>query len=177
MSKAAVPSFSHPVTIAALHGGAHVRLIPTEAERKGMAKFARLHAIDAYEALLDVAVSANGVVTITGAFKAKVHPVCVVTLEPFEQKIDEAIEARYAPLAIIEKLTKRAEENENDDFEPPEELHDGVLDLGALAAEFLVLALDPYPRKDGAEFAGFGEDDEPVSAFDALKALKLKSEG
>ena len=29
---------------------------------------------------------------------------------------------------------------------------DGKIDLGALAAEFFALGLDPYPRKPGAEF-------------------------
>ena len=29
---------------------------------------------------------------------------------------------------------------------------DGIVDLGALATEFLILGLDPYPRKPGAVF-------------------------
>ena len=36
-----------------------------------------------------------------------------------------------------------------DDREP---LINGVVDLGALATEFLVLGIDPYPRKPGAVF-------------------------
>ena len=34
----------------------------------------------------------------------------------------------------------------------PEPLVDGVADLGAAATEFLLLAIDPYPRKPDAVF-------------------------
>ena len=36
--------------------------------------------------------------------------------------------------------------------DPPEVLHDGAVDLGAVATEFLLLGIDPYPRKPGAVF-------------------------
>ena len=36
--------------------------------------------------------------------------------------------------------------------DPPEPIVNGAIDLGALAAEFLMLGLDPYPRKPGAVF-------------------------
>ena len=34
----------------------------------------------------------------------------------------------------------------------PEPLIDGIVDLGALATEFLILGLEPYPRKPDAVF-------------------------
>ena len=37
------------------------------------------------------------------------------------------------------------------------------VDLGAIATEFLILGIDPYPRKAGAEFA-------PVKADDGARA-------
>jgi len=36
--------------------------------------------------------------------------------------------------------------------DPPDPIINGQIDLGALAAEFLVLNLDLYPRKPGATF-------------------------
>ena len=39
-----------------------------------------------------------------------------------------------------------------EDVDAPDPIVDGKIDLGALAAEFMVLGLDPYPRKPGAEF-------------------------
>src|SRR5262249_4580645 len=58
----------------------------------------------------------------------------------------------------------------------PEALVGGSIDLGAIATEFLVLGIDPYPRKPGTQFqAPAGEDDAP-RPFAALAALR-KSKG
>ncbi len=37
-------------------------------------------------------------------------------------------------------------------WDDPEPLVGGTIDLGALAIEFLIVGLDPYPRKPGAVF-------------------------
>ncbi len=50
------------------------------------------------------------------------------------------------------------------DDEPPEPLVDGKIDLGAIATEFLLLGIDPYPRKAGAEFAPVKTDDAERAA-------------
>ena len=55
----------------------------------------------------------------------------------------------------------------------PDEIMDGQIDLGALAAEFLVLGLDPYPRKPGADFSFEGDDqDREFTLRGPSKALK-----
>ena len=59
---------------------------------------------------------------------------------------------------------------------PPEPIVDGRLDLGALATEFLILGIDPYPRKPGAVFEAPSSADRDATAFAALAALK-KSDG
>jgi hypothetical protein len=59
----------------------------------------------------------------------------------------------------------------------PQPLTGGVVDLGALATEFLILAIDPYPRKADAVFAGFSAGEGPASPFAALAALKKKQGG
>ena len=43
------------------------------------------------------------------------------------------------------------------DYEPPDEIVNGQIDLGALTAEFLALGLDPYPRKPGVDFSFRGD--------------------
>ena len=50
-------------------------------------------------------------------------------------------------------------------------IEDGKIDLGQYAVEQLVLSLDPFPRKPGAQFV---QPEEPaeISPFAALKALK-----
>jgi hypothetical protein len=56
--------------------------------------------------------------------------------------------------------------------EPPEPLVDGIIDLGVIAVEFLMLGIDPYPRKKGVEFVTPNAPDPATSPFSALGKLK-----
>ena len=56
----------------------------------------------------------------------------------------------------------------------PEPLIGGVVDLGALATEFLILGLDPYPRKPGAVFEPPQDVKPDPGPFAALAGLKEK---
>ena len=49
---------------------------------------------------------------------------------------------------------------------------DGAVDLGAIATEFLLLGIDPYPRKPGAVFEAPPAGDPASHPFAALAALK-----
>ena len=59
-----------------------------------------------------------------------------------------------------------------DTEDPPEPLREGAVDLGALATEFLLLGIDPYPRKPGAVFDAPPAGDPSSHPFAALAALK-----
>ena len=54
------------------------------------------------------------------------------------------------------------------DEDEPDPIIDGKIDLGALAAEFFALGLDPYPRKPGATFEESTESEPADSPFSAL---------
>ena len=54
------------------------------------------------------------------------------------------------------------------DEDEPDPVIDGKIDLGALAAEFFALGLDPYPRKPGAAFEQGAECAPADSPFSAL---------
>ncbi len=59
------------------------------------------------------------------------------------------------------------------DDEGPEEIDSLTYDLAAPLLEEFVLALDPYPRAPGVEFAAPPEPEEPKeSPFAVLKSLK-----
>lgn len=76
---------------------------------------------------------------------ATVVQACVATLEPVTTRIDEPVERLYMR-DLPEPQGDEFEIPEDDRIEPvPEEL-----DLAALAAEALTLALPAYPRADGA---------------------------
>ena len=78
---------------------------------------------------------------------------CIVTLEPVQGHIDQTFEVDFLPregAQPAETAGANGRAREGGDFEP---IIGGTLDLGAVACEYLSLAIDPYPRKPGAEFA------------------------
>jgi hypothetical protein len=106
--------------------------------------------------------------------EAKVTRICVVTLEPFEVNVKETAQLRFVPAAALREDAELAELNP-ESLEGPDEIpYTGEsVDLGAALAEQLALALDPYPRKPGAELpADF--TDSVAHPFAALAARRGK---
>lgn len=169
--------FSHPIPVATLHGETHLKLAPDEAARARMAEELNLDRIESLNAHLTVTQANSGLVNVEGTLNARLSPICVVSLEPFDETISETLSVRFAPEGLIDKMTKRAEENGDEDFEAPDPIVDGAIDFGALLTEFLALSLDPYPKKPGAAFKGGDPVEPPRSPFAALAALKPKDGG
>lgn len=110
---------------------------------------------------------------IKGRVRAKVGQTCVVTLEPIENSVDEEVDLTFAPpVAGIEEMEGEVEVKRDQD--PPEPLTGNTLDLGELATEFLVLGIDPYPRKSGVEFAPVKVGEDAPRPFAALADLKKR---
>jgi uncharacterized metal-binding protein YceD (DUF177 family) len=116
---------------------------------------------------------------VTGEVHAELTQVCVVSLEPFAATVDEPIDVRFAPGEAAE-TARRVKDDETEtvevgDEDPPDPIVDGKIDLGALAAEFLALGLDPYPRKPGVAFDPPKPQDGRDSPFAALaKPMKKR---
>ena len=76
-------------------------------------------------------------------------------------------------VSLVMDLSADEEDDEMRVDDPPEPIVNGAIDIAALATEFLVLALDPYPRKEGAMFepviAPVDPADHPFAALEALK--------
>ena len=100
---------------------------------------------------------------ITGIVTAVVTQVCVVSLEPFESQVSEPVE-----IVFSDEAPERTQADEETDL--PDPIVGGRIDLGQVAAEFLALALDPYPRKAGVAFEPpEAEAEGPLSALRSLK--------
>lgn len=166
--------FSRPVKVETLPRDGLVQVIEANAEeRAGLAKLNNLVDISALKAKFTIKKSGKGV-RVVGDLHGEVTQTCIVSLDPFPVEIEEPIDVKFAPAAPERKAPARAEEVillEMDD--EPDPIVDGQIDLGALAGEFLALALDPYPRKPGVEFTPPKIDDED-SPFDALTELAKK---
>ena len=113
--------------------------------------------------------SAKGV-HVTGLVKASITQICVVTLEPFDSDVEEEVEVDFAEPAGMPAEPP----TDINEYEPPDEIVNGQVDLGALTSEFLVLGLDPYPRKPGVDFEYRDPADGKDSPFAALGNLKPK---
>ncbi|SFK27630.1 YceD family protein [Methylocapsa palsarum] len=106
-------------------------------------------------------------VKVVGRLTAAILQTCVVTLDPFPSEIAADIDADFT--------TAAASAQGEAALDAPDPIIDGQIDLGALAQEFLILSLDPYPRKPGVEFDDSilaAEAKVETSPFEVLRNLK-----
>ena len=150
--------------------GRHFDLVADEQARNAVAKHAGLSALPRLEASFDVTLHGRDGLHVVGRVSATVGQTCVVTLEPLENEIDESIDLVFAPGGAL--LLVASGEVEVPAGDEPELLVGGVIDLGAIATEFLILSLDPYPRKPDAIFQASAIGDDAAHPFAALAALK-----
>ena len=150
--------------------GQQVDLIADAAVREAIAKLAGLRALPRFEAHFEVTRQGSGL-RVAGQVSATVEQTCGVTLEPLSNEVAEAVDLVYAPQAAVDGPESDEEGSETD--EGPESLVDGAADLGVLATEFLLLGIDPYPRRPDAVFAPPADPESAGGgAFAALAALK-----
>jgi hypothetical protein len=175
--------WSVPVAVAEIPDhGLHIAInAPTAVRAQVLALVAGLasvHDLPKLSAVFDLT-QRGAKVHVAGHVSARVAQTCVVTLEPIESDVEEIVDVLFAPVGAeqAQPETVVCGNNPNDANEPPEPLVDGKIDLGALATEFLVLAIDPHPRKAGAEFPPFKLGDDGAGAFAALEALKKRFGG
>ena len=115
---------------------------------------------------------------VTGTLNVDLEQACIVSLEPVPALLNVDFTLVYLPEDIA---GRRALEIAVDPLaeEPPDPLPLEGIDLGEAVAEQLALALDPYPRAEGAELAAGesqgsadeGSEKKP-NPFEILKNLK-----
>jgi uncharacterized metal-binding protein YceD (DUF177 family) len=166
--------WSVPVAVADIPDtGRRIDLTADDATRLAVAKVAGVAALPRLEASFELMRQGHDGLRVAGRVVASVTQHCVVTLEPIESEIDENVDVVFAPQAdAVPEKTAGSVLNAADAEEPPEPLRDGTVDLGALAIEFLILGIDPYPRKPGVVFAAPPAGDPASHPFAALAALK-----
>lgn len=171
MEKAQNP-WSVPVTVEDIpETGRHIDIDAPEAVRAALAALAGVRELPWLSASFDLTRRGAGV-RVTGRVAARVGQTCVVTLDPVDSDLEEAVDLVFAP-ASDEAAQTEAKDTEG----LPEPLVDGTLDLGAVATEFLLLGINPYPRKPGVEFAPLKDDNASARPFAGLEALKKRLSG
>ena len=151
--------------------GLRLDLEPDAAACAAVAVAAGVNGVLHLRAGFDLARHGRDGLRVVGTVAATVRQTCVVTLDPVENEIEEGIDLVFVPasVAIGNEVTVSV-----DAAEPPEVLIDGVVDLGAIATEFLMLGVDPYPRKAGAVFDPPPSPDAGSQPFAALAALRTQ---
>jgi uncharacterized metal-binding protein YceD (DUF177 family) len=155
-------------------GGTHHVLEADARQRADLAARYGLVAVNSFTCELNAAPAARGTIAVQGRVEAEIVQSCIVTLAPVTQLIDEAISARYAPADSA--LPGEADAPAGGSAEETEVLAGDTLDLGAVAEEYFVLAIDLYPRVAGAELPAEARQSIPSdSPFAALAGLRNRA--
>jgi uncharacterized metal-binding protein YceD (DUF177 family) len=158
------PEFSRPQRVDAVPPHGLQRRVEAEpSERVALALRMQVPAIEALACDWTLSSAPRGRVIAQGRLSARLTQTCVVTLDEFSSSMEERFTVHFVPAG---------EEQEDEDPESPDELpYEGaVIDLGEAAAEQFGLALDPYPRKPGAELSQSGmTEDSPFAALQKLR--------
>lgn len=142
-------------------------------QRKALAAAHGLLSVERFHAELLVAPWKRNGVRVSGRVEADVTQECVVTLDPLQARIDEAVEGLFLP--EDSKLGRLGFEEGGEIHiategpDSPETFSGDTIDVGALAEEFFGLGIDPYPRKPGATLASDGGSEAESQAEGPLQ--------
>jgi uncharacterized metal-binding protein YceD (DUF177 family) len=129
-----------------------------EEERAALAQRLDLIGIESLSASLRVARAGRGpVFRVTGVLTADVVQRCVASLDPIAAHVEEAVDFRYGPADADE--TGHDLSIEFEDQDPPEPMTGDLIELGEPIAQFLSLALDPYPQLPDLDKDGWSQDE------------------
>jgi uncharacterized metal-binding protein YceD (DUF177 family) len=166
--------WSVPITVHDVpETGRRVELAASPAARDAIARAAKVQGLPRLEAVFDVTRHGRDGLRVQGRVFATVEQSCVVTLEPLHNEIDEQVDLVFVPQsAMYTEPESSGGKKRAASEEAPEALDGDSVDLGAIAIEFLNLAIDPYPRKPGVVFESPATSDDGAHPFAALAALK-----
>jgi uncharacterized metal-binding protein YceD (DUF177 family) len=161
-------------------GGLLEHIEATEAERAALAGRLRLFGVDRLVATVKLRRVRGEMVRVEGTLEADVVQNCVVSLEPVPAHVTEEFSALFAPDHLLPKDEGDVDavfSLEDLDDDVPEPMPGGRIDIGELTTQHLSLALDPYPRKEGAVFEAVVEHEDDVvpekpNPFAGLARLK-----
>ncbi|MEJ1970070.1 MAG: DUF177 domain-containing protein [Rhizomicrobium sp.] len=176
------PPFVHDFNLADLNrGGAELSLAAQGDELAHIARWADVGVVESFVAKVDLRKHSANRFALDAELTAEIVQDCVVTLEPVRSRIERHV---HRELHLTQAVRHRPGESiplgaGAGDDEVPEEIDSLHYDLAAPLLEEFALAIDPYPRAPGVEFAVPEEPGEkeaaPENPFAVLRALKNRS--
>lgn len=178
--------WSFPVEVELIDDYKDFHIAPDTEEKEALASRLGLVSLDDLRADLRVE-NVAGKFCVKGHIEAAVTQSCVVTLEPVKSSLAEDFEAwfvdRDKAISFVrarqEKLARQGQTELPvlEECEDPEPVVNGRIDLGEQVAQFLSLAIDPYPHAQGADYPLQDDDQGAIpdirkNPFAALKDWK-----
>mgnify|MGYP000232107639 CR=1 FL=1 len=119
------------------------------------------------------------IVKIQGELKALIHQKCVVSLETIETEVSETFDAYYinpndaVSFSAASKKIKQKKDLEEapilEEWEDPEYMEEGTIDLGELVVQYLCLGMSPFPQSEETVFEEGDEGEELRQPSDLRK--------
>lgn len=174
------PEFSRALNVESLGEAAkRLRLEADEAERAAVARRFDLLSLDSLVGDLIVdRVADSDLIRVHGRVAATLTQACVVTGKAVEETISEPVDERFGGADASEAEVDLSIDEED----PPEPIVGGEIDLGEIVAQYLGVAMDPYPRAPDAEIPPEYqvEDEDPRESrrnpFEVLSNLSRESD-
>lgn len=131
-----------------------------------------------FTATYEIKTLRKGHFRLKGTLEADVTQACILSLEPVQRQHAEDYSIELRPEADADDPEPTEGEIEILSLPDVEIYHDGRIEVGTLLVEILAAALDPYPKREGAEFDWVDPkakgDDGKVNPFAVLAKLKPK---
>lgn len=149
-------------------------LSATAEEEAALAARFGLRSLKKFSAELSIRrVPGGTAVRIEGSFRADLVQACVVSLQDVHCHVEGQFDTYFTEDA--EQAREEISFTLDDDLDAAEMVHNGMIDLGEVVAQYLSLEIDPYPRAPGVSLAaqlqanGQPKKDNPFQALAALK--------
>jgi uncharacterized metal-binding protein YceD (DUF177 family) len=160
--------------------GLTIKLVPNDREVRAIAAHLEVESVEKLSAQLVFRPWARDGVKVEVEVNAALHTQCPVTLEGVQQTIHASIDAKFAPSSS--KLAKPQLNVDGEmvldvDSDDIPDIYEGEnLDAWAIALEYLLLEIDFFARREGAQFDHSVRSDSPneeeSSPFAVLGSLK-----
>lgn len=134
-------------------------------ELKALAK--RLNVLSVDDLTAEVKLQKGDLIQVNGHFDAHITQSCVVTGQPIKEAVSDSFEEFFC-------LHSRHDAPIDLDMESPdiEAIEDGRIDVGELVIEYLILGLNPFPRKSDVPLVVAGDEEKRENPFAVLEKLK-----
>lgn len=174
--KKPAPEFSRPIAVEGITPDKirHEKIEATAEECAALAARFDLRHLENFKADLDIRrVAGNTAIRVSGKLSADLVQACAVSLQDVHGRIESDFETFFT-----EDQAKAVGADEmvyEDDESTPEMAVGGMIDLGEVAAQYLSLEIEPYPRAPGVSLAAqMAENGVQVKTnpFQVLEKLK-----